>query len=104
MWNIQKHDILKIYNLLYHPLRNKYITIFNIKYKITNVFKEWSSGWYYSLELENPNQIDSYIKIPFKNLNSDDESIIKKIDYFNNIIKWEETKNGPCSIESSTKA
>ena len=78
-WNKNiKEKILDKYNLVLHPLKNKKIFFDGVECTILNVFKRWSSGWYLSLEIDlNKNE---YVEIPFKNINSEDNDIIERIN------------------------
>jgi len=78
MWKINKREILDKYNLLLHPLRYKKILFDGIEYQILTVFKRWASGWYLSIEINFDEK--KYIELPFKNINSDDISILERID------------------------
>ena len=55
----------------------------NTIFKIINVFKEWNNGWYISLEIEDVNNSEEYqkyfLKIPFKNINCENQEILEKI-------------------------
>ena len=80
MWNKDiKNHILDKYNFILHPLRNKKIILDGKEYPILNVFKRWSNGWYMSMEIKYKD--DSYVEIPYENINSEDPEILEKIEY-----------------------
>lgn len=80
MWNKDlKNHILDKYNFILHPLRNKKILLDGKECQILNIFKRWSSGWYMSMEIKYKD--DSYVEIPYENINSEDPEILEKIEY-----------------------
>jgi hypothetical protein len=79
MWNEDlKNHILDKYNFILHPLRNKKMILDGKEYRILNIFKRWSSGWYMSMEIKHSNE--NYVEIPYENINSEDPEILEKIE------------------------
>ena len=79
MWTKDlKNHILDKYNFILHPLRNKKMILDGKEYRILNIFKRWSSGWYMSMEIKYKD--DSYVEIPYENINSEDPEILEKIE------------------------
>lgn len=78
---------LHIYNIVYHPLKNKKIGFQKHIFKIINVLKLWNWGWYYALEItclkgENINMFNkTYILVPYINQSCEENEIIEKIEY-----------------------
>lgn len=94
MWNEEKlKNNLHLFNLVLHPLRGKKVLYNDQQFEITAVFKEWKSGWFYSIELENSETCRNYIRIPFLNINSEDTEIIEQIETNDKLIKIEEDKS-----------
>ena len=79
MWRKDlKKSILDKYNFILHPLKNKKILFDGKEYRILNIFKRWSSGWYMSMEIEyNDN---NYVELPYENINSEDSEILEKTE------------------------
>ena len=102
-WNKAKlKEDLLIFNLVNHHLKNKKIKIRNDMFLIKNVFKEWDEGWYISVELKEISGCysDQYIKIPFKNINSENKEILEIIEIINSLAKEE---NGTCCLNPPAK-
>lgn len=80
MWNNDlKNRILDKYNFILHPLKKKKIILDGKEYQILNIFKRWSSGWYMSMEIDYDK--NSYVELPYENINSEDPEILEKIEY-----------------------
>lgn len=97
---MKRLNFLSIYNLLFHPLKNKLVQYQNNTYQIINVYREWKNGWYISIELTSPEVEKYFIKIPFLNINSDDPEIQETIKIIQEKVKL---INGSSCSESTAK-
>lgn len=78
---------LYTYKILFHPLINSKVLYKEYIFTITAVFKEWSLGWYLSIELETPKIQDQYIRIPYENISTSDSLILENISIIKKCIK-----------------